>query len=404
MSIVGDVQPAPARRAGPQVVPMGARGVRWAAVVASSVSVAMIGAGMVLTFADRRLVPVRLVAWDFPDVLSQLVNAAGVVVGFVLASRRPRNPIGWLFLVAGLSLGLGNLSNAYAVHALVVVPDWPAGRLSGWLSNWVWMLALAMLAFLFLLFPTGRLRSRRWRPAAWFTAGAFAVITATQLVAATWHWDDPISNPAQSSPLVNAMYLLMLATLVVAVAAVVTRFVLAAGDERLQLKWFAAAAVLLIAALVASSVDSSPVTNLLQGVAFACLWTAIAVAVLKYRLYDIDRIISRVLAYAIVTGLLVALYAGLVVLATRVLSFHTPLAVSASTLAAAALFSPLRRRVQEVVDRRFNRAQYDADQTVAAFSARLNDAVELDAVRDDLAGVVHQALAPAHVTVWLSGP
>jgi hypothetical protein len=133
------------------------------------------------------------------------------------------------------------------------------------------------------------------------------------------------------------------------------------------------------------------------GVPLAC-----AVAVLKYRLYEIDRIISRTLAYAIITGLLAGIYAGLVLLATQVFRVHTPVAVAASTLAAAALFSPVRRRVQRAVDRRFNRARYDADQTVAAFAARLKDAVDQDSVRDDLAGVVHQALEPAHVSVWIS--
>jgi hypothetical protein len=128
---------------------------------------------------------------------------------------------------------------------------------------------------------------------------------------------------------------------------------------------------------------------------------AVAVAVLRYRLYDIDRVISRTLAYAIVTGLLVGVYAALVLLATRVLSFHTPVAVAASTLAVAALFSPLRRQVQRAVDRRFNRARYDADQIVAAFAARLKDPVDPDSVRDDLAGVVHQTLEPACVMVWM---
>jgi hypothetical protein len=126
------------------------------------------------------------------------------------------------------------------------------------------------------------------------------------------------------------------------------------------------------------------------------------VAILKYRLYDIDRIISRTVAYAIVTGLLVGAYAGMVLLTTRVLSFSSPVAVATSTLAAAALFSPLRRWVQRAVDRRFNRARYDADQIGAAFAARLKDAVELDSVRDDLAGVVQQALEPAHISVWVS--
>ena len=137
-------------------------------------------------------------------------------------------------------------------------------------------------------------------------------------------------------------------------------------------------------------------------VGLAALPAAIGVAILRYRLYDIDRLISRTLAYAIVTGLLVGVYAGLVLLATQLLHVHTPVAVAASTLAAAALFNPLRLRVQHMVDRRFNRARYDADQTVAAFAARLKDAVDLDSVRDDLATVVQQALEPAHLSVWIS--
>ena len=136
-------------------------------------------------------------------------------------------------------------------------------------------------------------------------------------------------------------------------------------------------------------------------IAIAALPASIGVAVLKYRLFDIDRLISRTLAYAVVTGLLVGIYAGLVLLTTQVFRVHTPVAVAASTLAAA-LFNPLRRRVQRAVDRRFNRARYDADKTVAAFAARLKDVVELDSVRDDLAGIVRQALEPAHVSVWIS--
>jgi len=148
------------------------------------------------------------------------------------------------------------------------------------------------------------------------------------------------------------------------------------------------------------SAAAQAAVNLL-GIAVAALPVGIGVGILKYRLYEIDRIISRTLAYALVTGLLVGVYAGLVLLATDVLALASPVAVAASTLVAA-LFSPLRRRVQRVVDRRFNRARYDADKTVAAFAARLKDAVDLDAVGDDLSGVVHQALEPAHVSVWIS--
>jgi hypothetical protein len=137
-------------------------------------------------------------------------------------------------------------------------------------------------------------------------------------------------------------------------------------------------------------------------VAIVTVPVAVAVAVLKYRLYDIDRVISRTLAYAIVTGLLAGIYGGLVLLATQVFRFHSTVAVAASTLVVAALFNPLRRRVQHVIDRRFNRARYDADRTVTAFAARLKDEVDLDSIRDDLAGAVHQALEPAHVSVWIS--
>jgi hypothetical protein len=149
------------------------------------------------------------------------------------------------------------------------------------------------------------------------------------------------------------------------------------------------------------SAAAQAAVNLL-GFAVAALPVGIGVGILKYRLYEIDRIISRTLAYALVTGLLVGVYAGLVLLATDVLALASPVAVAASTLVAAALFSPLRRRVQQVVDRRFNRARYDADKTVTAFAARLKDAVDLDTVRDDLSSVVHQALEPAHVSVWIS--
>ena len=177
------------------------------------------------------------------------------------------------------------------------------------------------------------------------------------------------------------------------------------GERRQQLKWLlAGTAVVLVGAplSILLSLVRSPSWAGILVVGVVALPASIGVAVLKYRLFDIDRIISRTLAYAIVTGLLVGLYAGLVLLATQVLRVHTPVAVAAATLAAAALFNPVRRRVQLRVDRRFNRARYDADQMVAVFAARLKDTVDLDSVRDDLASVASQALEPAHVSVWIS--
>jgi hypothetical protein len=179
----------------------------------------------------------------------------------------------------------------------------------------------------------------------------------------------------------------------------------ATGEHRQQLKWLAAGAATTIGlGLIGSAaVKQGIVQNLLE-VALIALPISMGVGILKYRLYEIDRIISRTLAYAIVTGLLVGLYAGLVLLATQVFRFRGPVAVAAATLAAAALFNPLRRRVQKIVDRRFNRARYDAEQTVVAFATSLKDALDLDSVRESLTGVVQQTLEPTHVSVWIRTP
>jgi hypothetical protein len=362
-----------------------------------------------LAYADRHLVPASLTGWTVSNISGELVNMAVPVTGFVLASRRPENRIGWLFLVAGLSLGVDGFSNQYALRALIADRgSWPAGQVFAWLSNWTWVIAVAALAFLFLLFPTGQPRSRRWRRAAWFVGGAFAFAAVGAVIAASSEWANPFALSGLESPggLTTLFFLtaafLISAGVLVSVSALVVRFAKSAGEERLQLKWCATAALLLVVVFVVSIWVNSAVVNVLQSVAFLCLWTAIATAVLKYRLYEIDRIISRTLAYAIVTGLLIGLYVGLVLLATRVLSVSSPVAVAAATLAAAALFSPVRRRVQRVVDRRFNRARYDADTTVALFAAHLKDAVNLDSVQDDLASVVQRALEPAHVSLWIS--
>jgi len=383
---------------------------RTAGLVAGCVaagSLALMAGGLILAYVDRHLVPASVTYWDFSDVFGDVVNIAIPVGGFVLASRRPGNRIGWLALAAGLTLGLRSFADTYEQRALVATRgSWPAGPVALWVSQWIWLISLALAAFLFLLFPTGRLRSRRWRPAAWFVGAVFALSTAAVMAGAARKWAHPSASLGQlvGPPTLAAMVIGFLAALVVSGSAIVVRFARSTGEERLQLKWFAAAAVLVVATFIALILTSSnsAAAVILNNLAFLSLGAAIAIAVLKYRLYEIDRIISRTLAYAIVTGLLVGLYAGLVLLATRVLSFSSSVAVAASTLAAAALFSPLRRRVQRAVDRRFNRARYDADQIVTAFAARLKDAVDVDAVQADLASVVQRALEPAHLSLWMN--
>jgi hypothetical protein len=386
---------------------MRARTAGWVAGCVAAGSLALMAGGLILAYVDRHLVPANVTYWDFSDVFGDVVSMANPVGGFVLVSRRPGNRIGWLALAAGLTLGLRSFADQYEQRALVAAPgSWPAGPAALWVSEWIWLVSLALAAFLLLLFPTGRLRSRRWRPAAWFVGAFFALSTAAVMAGAARQWAHPsaVFGQLASPPVLAAIVIGFLAALVVSGSAIVVRFARSTGEERLQLKWFAAAAVLVVVTFIALILtnSNSAAAAILNNLALLGLDAAIAIAVLKYRLYEIDRIISRTLAYTIVTGLLVGLYAGLVLLATRVLSLSSPVGVAVSTLVAAALFSPLRRRVQRAVDRRFNRARYDADQTVTAFAARLKDSVDLDAVQADLARAVQRALEPAHVSLWMN--
>jgi hypothetical protein len=392
---------------------MAARVLRWSTSCVAAVSVALLAGGMALAYADRHLVP----GWDFASVVEEVSLVAIPAVGFVLASRRPGNVVGWIILSSGLAVGLGFFCERYGQRGLVAAPgSLPAARAAAWFLNWAWAIPLAGLGFILLVFPTGRLRSRRWRPAAWFAAAVYALYAVADVARACRIWADPYAAPTHGWYLGShaASLILVPIALLVGAAAVVVRFARSSGEERLQLKWFAVAAALVVVAIIplalapqiglSPAVASAAVATLkvVFGLTLVGLYAAIAVAVLKYRLYDIDRVISRTLAYAIVTGVLAGVYAGLVLLATQVLGVHAPVAVAVATLAAAALFSPVRYRVQRRVDQRFNRARYDADQTVAAFAARLKDAVDLDAVREDLARVVQAALEPAHVSVWTS--
>ena len=362
-------------------------------------------------------------------VLSALIHqlsvrsvAVGVViiltfagVGLVVARRQPGNPIGWIMVVFTLVYVLGAAANYYAVlYYRLGHRGLPLAPLALLLSA-VQAPSFAMFPVVILLFPDGRVPGRRWRWAVWAYAGlvafVLAVILAVPAAALAGHdvHLDARGNLTGGGHLggwlVNPPGWLItpvIAAIVIIGLSFVGHQVLswrgAGGDRREQLKWLACGGAAAAASLIVAAVLG--VAGLLAGL--AALPVGIGVGILRYRLYDIDRIISRTLAYALVTGLLAGVYAGLVLLATRVLSVHAPVAVAAATLAAAALFNPLRRRVQQMVDRRFNRARYDADQTVAAFAARLQDAVDLDSVRDDLAGVIHQALEPSHMSVWIS--
>jgi hypothetical protein len=339
---------------------------------------------------------------------------AFATVGALLAWKRPGNPIGWLLSATGLAYAAGAfaLLLAYFPRTLTV---------SNWLS-WIWFLGLGLCVFVVLLFPTGNLPSRRWRPVAWAAwAGVAAWVLgcafAPTIVTTSPATPNPVGVTGPAGDIFKVLAaggaLLFVVTGLAAVLSLVFRYRRAQTAERAQLRWLVYAGALIVVAVAASLVigpvmgsgnSANNLQNALGTGAVALVPVAIGIAVLRYRLYDIDRIISRTVAYAIVTGLLAGVYAGLVLLATHVLKVHGPVAVAAATLAAAALFTPVRRRVQSRVDRQFNRARYDADQIAAAFAARLKDTVDLGSVRDDLTGIVSRALEPAHVSVWISRP
>jgi hypothetical protein len=330
------------------------------------------------------------------------VSASFAVVGALIAART-RNRLGWLFLAAATLSAFTVLAAAYAGPA-------PTGNLPGaaWVA-WIFGVALGPVGPMFwlipLLFPDGRLPSPRWRPVVWLAvlsglgASLCAALSSVEVQSDFPGLRDPVTVVAPLGTAYNLSQEIGLVVLLAGVISMIVRFRRAGTEQRLQLKWILYATVVAaVVVFVASDFSNNPLPAF--EITFPLIPAAVGIAILKYRLYDIDRIISRTLAYAIVTGLLVGLYAGLVLLATQVLGLHSTVAVAAATLAAAALFTPLRRRVQRVVDRRFNRVRYDADQMIAAFAARLRDAVDLDAVRSDLLAAVNMAVEPAHLSVW----
>jgi hypothetical protein len=346
-----------------------------------------------------------------------LVSAA--TVGAVLAARRPRHPVGWLLLVLGLSLALGGVVPAYAAYGLLARPGALAAA-HAVARSWPVTVVTAQtaLAFVLLLTPTGSLPSPRWRWWARVTAAA-AVILLVGLAVARGPLDPqyqvlggPFDFRGQGGVLLVVNQLALAFTtlaVVVGAASLVVRFRRAGGVERQQLRWVAwAAGLAVLGAVVALgglAVGATAVVTWAISTCFAVLPVAIGAANLRYRLYDLDRIISRTLAYGLLTLLLGGGYAVVVLGLGQLLGRDSPLVVAAATLAVAAVFQPARRRVQAAVDRRFNRRRHDAAQALDVFAVRLRDQVDLDTLTADLLAVVDQTMQPTRASLWLrQGP
>jgi hypothetical protein len=338
------------------------------------------------------------------------------LVGAVIASHRPRNPLGWIFLVIGVSTGLVVFGYEYASYVFRTAPGTaPGGGLAVWASQWAWAPGLGLLlTFVPLLFPDGRLPSRRWRPVAWLSVIPIVVIPVSTAVA-LWSWRGPaLLDPSgvqqgmgDLGVVLIGPYVLMMGCGLACLAALLLRFQRARGIERQQLKWllFACAVTIAIFVVVQPNTSSEWKLGLLLALPFfLSVPVAAGVAILRYRLYEIDRIINRTLVYGLLTAILGLCYAAgslLFALVAGAGADPPSWLVAAATLAVAAVFRPARRRIQAAVDRRFNRRRYDAAKTIEAFSARLRDEVDRDTLSAELVAVVNQTMQPTHVSCWL---
>jgi signal transduction histidine kinase len=378
---------------------------RWVAGCIAAGSIALMAGALALEYVDRDLLPASMTGWTFDNVSQQAVNLAVPVVGFVLVSRRPANWIGWLFLTAGLALGLEAFGAQYGLRALVAAPgSLPAGLVFAWFGNWLGGIPIVMLAFVFLLFPTGHLRSRRWRPAAWFIAAVFALVAVVLLVTATRYWSDPFNSFSSGLPAyLTATFFLTVVALVVGVTALVVRFARSSGEERLQLKWFAVAALLVVVTVIASFLaNGAAVANVLSSLAFLCLYAAIAIAVLKYRLYDIDIVISKAVLYGSLAVFITAVYAALVVgIGTLVGNQRSPLLTALAAAVVAVAFQPARQWAGRLANRVVYGRRATPYQVLSDFAQRIGGTYAAEDVLPQMAQIVAAGTGSRRVTIWL---
>jgi hypothetical protein len=395
---------------------VGTRGAAWLARSLWALTIALVGGALFLVVISRSEAPL----YDY--WISSLTSPAYATLGVLIVSRRPENVIGWIFVVLSVAGGLQMFSGQYATEALFSGDArLPGGAVAAWLSNLMQTSFVYSILFLVLLFPSGKLLSLRWRVVAWIGGLAIAAsVVSLAFLPGPLESFPSVRNPFGGPAFLDWIYavggLISLACLVAAIASLILRFRRSRAQERMQLKWFVFAAALgFIAVLLVTFFDLPAVDEQTDAVVETIVWTlaplslpfSAGIAILRYRLYDIDVLINRTLVYGSVTAMLLAVYFGGVATTQtifRVLTGHEQqpqLTIVASTLVIAAIFNPLRRRIQSFIDRHFYRSKYDAARTLEAFSAKLREETDLEALNDDLVGVVGETMQPAHVTLWL---
>ena len=400
--------PAGSRAIGPRT----AAGLAW---FASGLALLLLAAGLVLLWAS----PNGPMAEGDRSRLDQAINLVSLLgpplLGGLLALRRPSNPYGWLWVAYGLGWAVVGFTNAYVTYVTASgteVLGW-AGLIA-WVNGFAFVSLLGLTALILLLFPDGRPPSRRWRWLVW-AIGVLVVVATIASALLPAGEDDPIQNPlaaegsikAVADAVANAGVTALFLAILVAAGSLLWRFRRARGLERQQLKWLAYGGAFLAAYVALDLVSLTPaglVDALIEALTFGALYVGVGMAVLRYRLYDIDRLINRTLVYGLLTALLGLVYAGAVLVLGQLFGVGRDppcWAVAGATLAVAALFQPARRRIQAIVDRRFNRRRYDAARTVERFSARLRDEVDLNTLSAELLTVVNQTMQPTQSSLWL---
>jgi hypothetical protein len=393
----------------------------WLAWSLVALSVALLLGGIALALVTRSTVPDLPFGGETEDgsVVADLVKLLTFsVVGAIIASRHPRNTIGWLFCSVGVTIGLNSFVGDYAEFWLASGFGMSRlGEAAAWLSSWLWILLVYFpTSLLLLLFPDGRLPSPRWRPVAWGVAlGAAGGVAGLALEAGPLTDFPQIANPyGVAGPVVGIVgvvgSIVAAGSMVASAVSLIVRLRRTRGEQRQQLKWLAYWGAVAVAAIGVGALVipwSVPVSILIMSVAMLGLPIFTGIAIVRHRLYDIDLIINLTLVYAILSATLAVVYFGGIVVLQRVFAGLTgqeklpQLAIVASTLAIAALFAPLRRRIQSFIDRRFYRRKYDARKTLEAFSTKLREETDLAALSDDLTSVIEETMQPAHVSLWL---
>jgi hypothetical protein len=402
---------------------MSARVVAWLAWSLCVLCVALAVASLILGLLNGRTLAMIFLAWNGPTIANLLTwTVSFSVVGALIASHRPENPIGWIFLAEGFCYGLLIAADEYAVYALLTNPGaLPLGTEASWLGQWIWAPGLGLsLVFLPLLFPDGHPPSHRWRPVAWLGGLSIGLAVVTSMIV-LWPERGPalVTGDEMPSHVSHVAYVLvdfiavpmLFLAGVSAVISLLVRFRRARGDERQQIKGFASAAALTLVWYLVFGQSTRGLPEAIVALSFLLVIPSIpiatGIAILRYRLYDIDVLINRTLVYGSLTLMLALIYFGGVATTQAIFGTLTgqeeqpQLAVVVSTLVIAALFMPLRRRIQSFIDRRFYRRKYDARKTLEAFSAKLRDETDVDRLGEDLMGVVKETMKPAHVSVWL---